>query len=80
MANSDAAQYYIGLMSGTSLDGVDGVIVDNSVKKIIAETYLAYPVALRDSLRQLTQQAQTSLKDLLTLKWPIAFHKQPTFC
>ncbi len=72
MANSDAAQYYIGLMSGTSLDGVDGVIVDNSVKKIIAETYLAYPVALRDSLRQLTQQAQTSLKELAFIDTQVA--------
>ncbi len=67
MASSDVAQYYIGLMSGTSLDGVDGVIVDNSAQKIIAQTYLAYPESLKDSLRQLTQQAQTSLKELASV-------------
>jgi 1,6-anhydro-N-acetylmuramate kinase len=33
MANS--LNYYIGLMSGTSMDGVDGVIIDELGRKIL---------------------------------------------
>jgi len=33
------ADNYIGLMSGTSLDGVDAVVVDDSCTKVIANAY-----------------------------------------
>lgn len=63
---------YIGLMSGTSLDGVDGVIVDKHCKKIIASVYQPYPPALKKRLRTLIQKSNTSLKNLSTLDIAIA--------
>ena len=39
-------ELYIGLMSGTSLDGVDGVLVEES-SRVIAHSYAPFPVALR---------------------------------
>jgi anhydro-N-acetylmuramic acid kinase len=64
MADIKSAQYYIGLMSGTSLDGVDGVIIDSGTQKIVNQTYLPYPEPLKSSLRQLTQGGQTTLQNL----------------
>jgi anhydro-N-acetylmuramic acid kinase len=56
--------YYLGLMSGTSMDGVDGVIVDENCKKIIASACVAYPPELKNHLQQLSQTGSTSLADL----------------
>jgi anhydro-N-acetylmuramic acid kinase len=72
MADTHSAQYYIGLMSGTSLDGVDGVIVDGDSQKIISQTYLPYSKQLKDGLRQLTQSGQTSLKNLAEIDIQVA--------
>ncbi|HYD96705.1 MAG TPA: anhydro-N-acetylmuramic acid kinase [Noviherbaspirillum sp.] len=44
---------YIGLMSGTSLDGVDGVLAElpaRSAMKTVATAYLPFPAPLRDAL------------------------------
>lgn len=44
-------QFFIGLMSGTSLDGVDGVLVDfNGAPKIINHSYVPYDDELKKSL------------------------------
>ncbi|MCH9711976.1 MAG: anhydro-N-acetylmuramic acid kinase [Proteobacteria bacterium] len=72
MADTQSAQYYIGLMSGTSLDGVDGVIVDGKAQKVIGQNYLPYSEQLKDSLRQLTQSGQTSLKNLAEIDIQVA--------
>lgn len=63
---------YIGLMSGTSLDGVDAVIVDERCKTIIASTYLPYPQTLKTKLKHLIQQGEASFKALASLDVEIA--------
>lgn len=58
--------YFIGLMSGTSLDGVDIALVDVSTQSsrlIAAETY-AFDPALRDKLQKLINQKVCSLTQL----------------
>lgn len=72
MANTENVQYYIGLMSGTSLDGVDGVIVNSMTQKIVNQAYLPYPKALKNSLRQLTQSGRTSLESLAEIDIQVA--------
>jgi anhydro-N-acetylmuramic acid kinase len=72
MANIEKAQYYIGLMSGTSLDGVDGAIVNNITQKIVDQAYLPYSETLKSSLRQLTQSGQTSLENLAEIDIQVA--------
>jgi len=72
MADIKTAQYYIGLMSGTSLDGVDGVIVDSETQKIVNQAYLPYPKPLKDSLHRLTQSGQTTLQNLAEIDIQIA--------
>ena len=72
MADTAPAQYYIGLMSGTSLDGVDGVIIDRQCQKIIAQTYQPYTDQLKQDLRQLTQSGQTSLSALADIDIKVA--------
>ncbi len=59
-------QRYIGVMSGTSLDGVDTVMMDFSGARpeVIAAGFLAMPQDLREILRDFMQTAQVSLQQL----------------
>ncbi|GAB3625173.1 anhydro-N-acetylmuramic acid kinase [Pandoraea terrae] len=41
---------FIGLMSGTSLDGVDGVLVDAQSRQVLAQAYVSFGPELRDTL------------------------------
>jgi len=56
--------YYIGIMSGTSLDGVDAVLVDFSEAKpaLIHQLCLPYPAALRAELAALSQPGDNELE------------------
>jgi anhydro-N-acetylmuramic acid kinase len=54
---ADASSLYIGLMSGTSLDGIDGVLarLDGALPQTLAFAHQAFDRALRDELLALQQ-------------------------
>ncbi|SCK25377.1 anhydro-N-acetylmuramic acid kinase [Vogesella sp. LIG4] len=54
---------FIGLMSGTSLDGVDAVAVrfDNGRMALLGEAFVSYPLAVREQVLALQQVADNEL-------------------
>jgi anhydro-N-acetylmuramic acid kinase len=66
---AETQKLYIGVMSGTSLDGIDCILVNFHGQKLqpIASLHMAYPKALRDKLLQLCQDFTINLQDLGSL-------------
>lgn len=63
---SPMPELYVGLMSGTSLDGIDASLVDfeNNKIRLIAFEYLPFPPEIRNTIQRLSEpDALISLKD-----------------
>lgn len=58
-----STEHYLGLMSGTSLDGVDGVLIaiDQSRFTILSKATLSFPSSLRDELLALQHTSHNEL-------------------
>ena len=67
-----SAKRLIGLMSGTSLDGVDAVLVDNTATNILSQVYLPYAQSFKEQLRQLTSDQPVHLAQLAQLDRQVA--------
>ncbi len=56
------SEYYIGLMSGTSVDGVDAVLADLSAfPRSVAAAHVAFPAALRTELNALQRSGEDEI-------------------
>ncbi len=64
-------KFYIGLMAGTSLDGVDCVIVDENIK-LLHTHYQPYPSKLKQKLTKINQTLKLELKEFAELNIEIA--------
>ena len=69
MNSSSSSEVYVGLMSGTSLDGIDVAIVDfgNFPPRIIHGHTTPYPDSVRQRLHNLCQSPSTTLDNLYGL-------------
>lgn len=64
-----AKDLYIGLMSGTSLDGIDAALVrfENEQPTVIETTCLPLPSSLKDEIKSLTSPSDNEINRLMAL-------------
>lgn len=65
-------EYYIGLMTGTSFDGVDVALVDESCQQLKANYFLAMPAELKANIIQLTQPGYDEIELLMAVNYRLA--------
>jgi anhydro-N-acetylmuramic acid kinase len=60
------SELYLGLMSGTSIDGVDAVLadIDDDSCQVVQAATTAFPTVLLERLRQILEVPQTTLREL----------------
>ncbi len=69
MRNSSEDRFFIGMLSGTSRDGVDTVLVhfSDNQPKVIASHCVAYPAALQDTLRKMIDRRIRPAEDEMAM-------------
>ena len=59
--------YHIGLISGTSMDGVDAAIVDTNSMKLVDAITFPYPAELKNFLTEIISETQPSYSSIIQL-------------
>ncbi|MBV2234857.1 MAG: anhydro-N-acetylmuramic acid kinase [Sterolibacterium sp.] len=72
-----ASELVIGLMTGTSLDGIDAVLVEmaSGLPELLQTAYLPYPAALRNTLLALHVASSNELHQAALLAQQLAQHQ-----
>lgn len=63
-ASSERSLLFIGLMSGTSMDGIDAAVVDLSNHQLIAGKTYPYAASLKTRIQQLMSSNQTTVSEI----------------
>lgn len=63
--------YFIGLMSGTSLDGIDAALVDDNMQ-LIASHWQAYPEQIKLRIAKLCQAGENEIHQQMQLNYDLA--------
>ena len=78
-ANRESREFYIGLMSGTSLDGVDAALVELGGRpSLIAADFLPYPKRLKSRLLALHEPSSNELESAALVGVDLSRHYAST--